>query len=100
MIRIATWNVNSLRVRLPHVLQWLQTEQPDVLALQETKLQDADFPESAIRDCGYHAAYSGQKTYNGVTLLSKTEPRHIIRNLEGIDDEQKRVLCAEIGNIT
>jgi exodeoxyribonuclease-3 len=100
MIRIATWNVNSLRVRLPHVLQWLQTEKPDVLALQETKLQDADFPASTIRDAGYHLTYAGQKTYNGVALLSKQEPGRIITNLPGYDDSQKRVLCAGIGDIT
>jgi len=99
-MRIATWNVNSLRVRLPHVLQWLQSEKPDVLALQETKLQDVDFPEAAIRDSGYHVAYSGQKTYNGVALLSKTEPRQVIKALAGINDVQKRVLCAEIENVT
>ena len=100
MIRISTWNVNSLRVRLPHVLQWLKTEQPDVLALQETKLQDADFPEAAIRETGYHIAYSGQKTYNGVALLCKTEPQNIISSLPDYDDTQKRVLCAEVSGIT
>jgi exodeoxyribonuclease-3 len=100
MLRIATWNVNSLRVRLPHVLQWLQTEKPDVLALQETKLQDADFPEQPIRDAGYHLAYAGQKTYNGVALFSKLEPDKIITDLPGYDDSQKRVLCAGIGDIT
>jgi exodeoxyribonuclease-3 len=100
MVRIATWNVNSLRVRLPHVLQWLQTEKPDVLALQETKLQDADFPEQPIRDAGYHLAYAGQKTYNGVALFSKLEPGKIITDLPGYDDSQKRVLCARIGDCT
>ena len=100
MMRIATWNVNSLRVRLPHVLQWLHTEKPDVLALQETKLQDADFPEQAFRELGYHFAYAGQKTYNGVALISKTEPRNIMKSLAGYDEDKKRVLCAEIDNIT
>ena len=99
MVRIATWNVNSLRVRLPHVLQWLQIEKPDVLALQETKLQDANFPENPIRDAGYHLTYAGQKTYNGVALLSKQEPGRIITNLPGYEDNQKRVLCAGIGDI-
>lgn len=100
MVRIATWNVNSLRVRLPHVLQWLHTEKPDVLALQETKLQDTDFPEDAIRDAGYHVTYSGQKTYNGVAILSRQAPGRILTSLPGYADIQKRVLCAEIGGIT
>ena len=100
MVRIATWNVNSLRVRLPHVLQWLQTEQPDVLALQEIKLQDVDFPESAIREIGYHIICAGQKTYNGVALLSRAEPRNIIKALPEYEDTQKRVLCAEINGVT
>ena len=100
VLRIATWNVNSLRVRLPHVLQWLHSEKPDVLALQETKLQDRNFPESAIRVAGYHCTYSGQKTYNGVAILSKKEPGRIITRLPDYNDDQKRVLCAEIGGIT
>ena len=66
---IATWNVNSLRVRLPHVLAWLKETKPDVLALQETKMPDADFPFSAIEEAGYTAIASGQKTYNGVAIL-------------------------------
>ncbi len=70
-MKIASWNVNSLNVRLSQVLQWLEAEQPDVLALQETKLTDEKFPVAEIEAAGYHAAYSGQKTYNGVALLGE-----------------------------
>ena len=65
-MKIATWNVNSLRVRLDHVREWLEAEQPDVLALQETKTKDEDFPVEAFEALGYHATFSGQPTYNGV----------------------------------
>ena len=99
MVRIATWNVNSLRVRLPHVLHWLKTEQPDVVALQEIKLQDIDFPEAPFTEHGYHYVCSGQKTYNGVAILCKAEPGRIITSLPGYDDPQKRVLCAAINGI-
>ena len=70
-MKIATWNVNSLKVRLPHVLDWLASNQPDVLCLQETKLQDENFPINDIAAAGYQTIFSGQKTYNGVALLSK-----------------------------
>ena len=70
-MKIATWNVNSLRVRLPQVLDWLAQEQPDLLAVQETKTVDADFPLAAVEEAGYHAVFNGQKTYNGVALMSK-----------------------------
>lgn len=100
MLRIATWNVNSLRVRLPHILQWLHTAQPDVFALQETKIQDADFPEATFRELGYHPVYTGQKTYNGVALMCREEPRNVIKSLPDYDDAQKRLLCATIRNIT
>ena len=92
MLRIATWNVNSLRVRLPHVLQWLDSEQPDVLALQETKLTDENFPVEEIRNAGYHVSFSGQKTYNGVATLSKTEAANVQTNFPGFDDPQRRLL--------
>ncbi|MEJ2094795.1 MAG: endonuclease/exonuclease/phosphatase family protein, partial [Gammaproteobacteria bacterium] len=71
MFKIATWNVNSLRVRLPHVEQWLETNQVDVLALQETKIRDENFPLDEIKALGYEAVYSGQPTYNGVAILSR-----------------------------
>ena len=72
MFKIATWNVNSLNVRLPHVLQWMQREDPDVFALQETKSIDENFPIDAIKEQGYHVSFTGQKTYNGVATISKS----------------------------
>lgn len=100
MFRIATWNVNSLRVRLPHVLQWLDKEKPDVLALQETKTIDENFPAEEIQNAGYEARYAGQKTYNGVATLSKTEISESITGLPGFDDPQKRILCNTINNVS
>jgi exodeoxyribonuclease III len=100
MLRIATWNVNSLRVRLPHVLQWLKSEQPDVLALQETKLTDENFPVEEIKNSGYHISFSGQKTYNGVATLSKVESLNIITDFPGFDDPQRRILCTTIDKVT
>lgn len=99
MFRIATWNVNSLRVRLPHVLQWLESEQPDVLSLQETKLVDENFPIEDIRNAGYYASFSGQKTYNGVATLSKIEATNIITDFPKFTDPQRRILCTTINNI-
>ncbi len=98
-MKAATWNVNSLRVRLPHVTQWLGTEQADILCLQETKLVDADFPVSAIKDAGYHVAFSGQKTYNGVATLSTSPPQDIVTALPGLDDPQRRLLAATIDGV-
>ncbi|HVE43713.1 MAG TPA: exodeoxyribonuclease III [Gammaproteobacteria bacterium] len=96
--KVATWNVNSLRVRLPHVLDWLGEIKPDVLALQEIKLVDADFPEAAIREAGYSSVYAGQKTYNGVAILSRVEATEPVRDLTGMDDPQRRVLAATVGD--
>jgi len=98
-MKIATWNVNSLRVRLPHVLDWLKEHQPDVIALQETKVLDVDFPLEAIRDAGYEAVFSGQKSYNGVALLSRHPIKNVIIELPSFNDPQKRVLGATIENI-
>lgn len=97
--KIATWNVNSLKVRLPQVLDWLAQNQPDVLALQETKLIDADFPTLAIANAGYQATFAGQKTYNGVAILSRLPACDIITDLPGMDDPQRRVLGATIGDL-
>ena len=76
-MKVATWNVNSLRVRFPHVLKWLEREQPDLLALQETKLKDEDFPADTFRDHGYSATFSGQPAYNGVAILSREPPSDV-----------------------
>lgn len=97
-MRIATWNVNSLKVRLPHVTAWLETHQPDVLCLQETKTEDAKFPLEPITATGYQVVFSGQKTYNGVALLSRSAPTDVTAGIPGFEDEQKRVLAATYGD--
>ena len=98
-MRIATWNVNSLKVRLSHVTDWLAQHQPDVLCVQETKTEDANFPLDAIKQMGYQAIFSGQKTYNGVALLSRGPPTAITVGIPGLDDPQKRVLAATYGDV-
>ncbi len=99
-MRLATWNVNSLKVRLPQVLEWLAAQQPDALCLQETKLEDAKFPEHDIHAAGYHALFSGQKTYNGVAILSKVAASGgALAGIPGFDDPQKRVLAASVGGV-
>jgi len=98
-MKLATWNVNSLKVRLPHVLDWLATNQPDVLCLQETKLEDANFPAADLMAAGYQPIFSGQKTYNGVALLGKTEGTDISVGIPGFSDEQKRVVAATYGDV-
>jgi len=97
--KIATWNVNSLRVRLPHVLSWLKSAKPEVLALQELKMPDEDFPYDEIREAGYEAAVSGQRTYNGVAILSRQPAHDKLTDLPGLDDHQRRVMCVTIGDI-
>ncbi len=91
-MKIATWNVNSLSVRLPQVLAWLATNPVDALCLQELKLTDDKFPHAALQDAGYHAVAFGQKTYNGVAILTRTPVRDVVRNIPGFDDEQSRVM--------
>ena len=98
-MRFATWNVNSLKVRLPQVLDWLQKHKPDALCLQETKLEDAKFPEQELRGVGYHAVYSGQKTYNGVAILSKVRATDAQASVPDFDDPQKRVLAVTIDGV-
>ncbi len=98
-MRLATWNVNSLKVRLPQVLDWLKSHQPDVLCLQETKLEDARFSDGEIAAAGYHVIYSGQKTYNGVAVLSRIKPSAALLAVPDFDDPQKRVLAATIGHL-
>ena len=97
--KIATWNVNSLKVRLGHVLDWIKENKPDVLALQEIKLQDIDFPEEEIAAAGYNVVFSGQKTYNGVAILSKNVATDPVTDLDGLDDPQRRVLGATIDGL-
>ncbi|GDX61057.1 exodeoxyribonuclease III [Nitrosomonadaceae bacterium] len=97
-MRLATWNVNSLKVRLPQVLNWLAVNQPDVLCLQETKLQDENFPTTEIMNAGYQSIYAGQKTYNGVALLGKKVGNEVITAIPGLIDPQRRVLAATYGD--
>lgn len=92
-MKLASWNVNSLKVRLPQVLEWLETAQPDLLGLQETKLPDEGFPVEAIRDAGYEVAYSGQKAYNGVAVLSRWQLTDVLTDIPALDDHQRRVLA-------
>ena len=94
MLTFATWNVNSLRVRLAHIQDWLGQNQVDVLAVQETKLQDHEFPVEAFASMGYHAIYSGQKTYNGVAIFSKKKAEEVENELPGLKTPQKRFLGA------
>ena len=99
MTKIATWNVNSLKVRLDHVLDWLAAEKPDVLALQETKTVDENFPAEQIEEAGYRAAFAGQKTYNGVATLSLAPPEQIATELPDLDDPQRRLLASTIDGV-
>jgi exodeoxyribonuclease-3 len=99
MLKIATWNVKSLNVRLPQVLDWLRDRQPDVLALQETKLTDPDFPTLDIANAGYQSVFAGQKTYNGVAILSRLPASDLVTDLPGLNDPQRRVLGATVDNV-
>ena len=93
-MKIATWNVNSLSVRLPQVLDWLAASPVDVLALQELKLTDDKFPAAAFAEAGYQAHWFGQKTYNGVALIAKTEGAAVVKNIPGFEDDMSRVISA------
>jgi exodeoxyribonuclease-3 len=98
-MKIATWNVNSLKVRLPHLLQWLTENPVDVLCLQETKLTDDKFPVAEINAAGYQVAFSGQKTYNGVAILSKLPLTDVVKNNPRYPDEQQRILAATVDGV-
>jgi exodeoxyribonuclease-3 len=98
-LKLATWNVNSLAVRLPQLLDWLREHQPDVMVLQETKLTDDKFPHTEIGAAGYEVKWFGQKTYNGVALLSKGAVAEVVRNIPGFADESARVIAGTIGNV-
>ena len=98
-MKIASWNVNSLKVRLPHLLDWLAEQEPDVLCLQELKLEDANFPRAEIEAAGYHAAFSGQKTYNGVALLARQPIADVVCGNPLFPDEQKRLIAGTVDGV-
>jgi exodeoxyribonuclease-3 len=99
-MKIASWNVNSLNVRLPHLQQWLSEFTPDVLGIQETKQEDHKFPEAELASLGYRSVFSGQKTYNGVALLARERALEQVQiGIPGFEDEQKRVIAATIDGV-
>ena len=98
-MRIASWNVNSLNVRLPHLTQWLGAFAPDIVGLQETKLEDHRFPDTALAELGYRSVFAGQKTYNGVALLARGPIGDVQVGIPGFEDEQKRVIAATVGEV-
>jgi exodeoxyribonuclease III len=99
-VKLATWNVNSIRARLARLLDWLGRAKPDVVCLQELKVADEDFPADELRAAGYHAAFHGQRTYNGVAILSRTEAEDVSRGFDGGgEDEQARLISAKVAGI-
>ena len=98
-MKLATWNVNSLTVRLPQVLAWLAAHQPDALCLQETKLVDEKFPLAEVEAAGYRAEFFGQKTYNGVALLTREGATDVVKNIPGFDDPSARVIAGTVNGV-
>jgi len=98
-MKLATWNVNSLKVRLPHLTDWLVQSQPDIVCLQELKLEDAKFPRAELQAAGFHSASAGQKTYNGVAILARSPLLDANAGIAGFQDEQRRVLAATIDGV-
>ena len=98
-MKIASWNVNSLNVRLPHVIAWCEYAEPDVLALQEIKMTDDRFPVDELRAIGFEAAWSGQKTYNGVAVLTREAPADPVTDVPGLDDPQRRILAVTVNSV-
>lgn len=99
MVKVASWNVNSLKVRLPQVLEWIESSGVDILALQETKTIDENFPEAAFTDKGLYVAYSGQKTYNGVAIISRWPIENVVTDIPNLVDPQRRILAADLNGI-
>ena len=98
-MKIASWNVNSLNVRLPHVIAWCECAEPDVLALQEIKQTDENFPVEDLKAIGYECAWSGQKTYNGVAVLARQTPADPVTDVPGLDDPQRRILAVTVADV-
>jgi exodeoxyribonuclease-3 len=99
MLKVATWNVNSIRTRLSQLAEWLNKEQPDIVGLQELKLSDHEFPNEALNELGYKSVYLGQKSYNGVAILSKEDPKETITGIPGFEDSQARVIATTVGAV-
>ena len=98
-MKVATWNVNSLRVRLPHLLDWLAANAPDAICLQETKCEDANFPAAELQAAGYCSVHNGQRAYNGVAILSRAEGAGVCRGIPEFGDEQSRVIAADLDGV-
>lgn len=98
-MKVATWNVNSLRVRLPHLLDWLAAHGPDIVCLQETKCEDATFPAAELAAAGYRSVHHGQRTYNGVAILSRNEAVAVCRGIPAFIDEQSRVIASDVNGV-
>jgi exodeoxyribonuclease III len=98
-VKLASWNVNSLKVRLPHLLDWLGAQQPDVVCLQETKTEDANFPLAAIEAAGYRAVFCGQKSYNGVAILARGPLAEVQHGIPDFADDPKRLIAATVGDV-
>ena len=98
-MKIVSWNVNSLNVRQPHLEEWLKLREPDVVCLQETKLEDHKFPDDALLDLGYRSAFIGQKTYNGVAIVAKHKITDVLTDVPGFEDEQRRVIAATVNGV-
>lgn len=98
-MKIASWNVNSLTMRLPHLSQWLRSAAPDVVGLQETKIDDARFPDTELATLGYRSVFCGQKTYNGVAILARGRIEAVQAGIPGFDDEQKRAIAATVDGV-
>lgn len=97
-MKLVSWNVNSLKVRLSQLLGWLEKHSPDAVCLQETKIEDAKFPFQEIESSGYHCVWSGQKTYNGVAILSRSSLVDVVKGIPGFSDDQKRIIAATLGS--
>jgi exodeoxyribonuclease III len=95
-LRLATWNVNSLKVRLPHLIEWLERAKPDITCLQETKVEDPNFPLAELGAAGYQTVFCGQKAYNGVAILGRSRPLEVQHGIPGFPDDPKRVIAATV----
>ena len=98
-MKLATWNVNSLRVRLPHLLDWLAANTPDAMCLQETKCEQASFPADELAAAGYRSLHHGQRTYNGVAILTRADAAEVCRGIPEFDDDQSRAIAADVGDV-